>query len=468
MISRPRWRASLAGLAVAVGGVLVGATPAAAFEVIRVTSLSDTPAPGQTTLRQAIDQANSASAPVEIDLARRGQYVLNTCAPSSDTSNRQGQLYYFGTAQLTIQGNENTLRQTCPDRVLGVDTDSLVNINDLTIKGGNSVGIYGGGVYSGGTGEIDFKNDVFTGNHADGAGGAIATGGGKTVITGSVIVGNSSTELAGGVASTGPMVLVKSIVTGNTANTVLRPGPPPIGGIAASAGLTMVYSTVQDNTPENIDVQMGGLVSYASLVGLTHGNFTGSAYRNCNIGGGTTSLGYNFDPDGSCGFGKGPGDRSHGGDPKLRPVTTLGRLEILPAAGSPVIDAIPKAACAPAKIVAMVPVWSGLRYDLVSTPRPQGRGCDIGAIEVPVPVAAIKAAHRGKVGQAVRFSGAASRELGGGIVKYLWSFGDHSRRATGMHVKHVYRRRGRFTVTLTVVDRAGKRDTVTARITVRR
>jgi PKD domain len=458
-------RGALVVVGVAASG-LVAAPSALAIQTIVVNTNRDGAVPGKTTLRQAIDRANLAAGEVDIVLAARGTYALSQCGPGTDETNRQGPLTYYGGVTLTISGNGNTLRQTCSsDRVLNLLSSNLVNINDLTVAGGDAAGQPGGGIWSQAGGELDLKNDVFTGNHSDAAGGGVAAAG-KVVATGTTFTLNSGTELAGAIASTGPIELVKSTVTGNNGGTAPT-SPANVGGIAASDGLTMIYSTVQDNTAQNINVQSGGLTSYGSVVGLAR---TGRTYPSCQIGGGTTSLGYNFSNDASCGFGHGAGDRSNGGDPKLRPQNSpSGALEIVPAPHSRLIDAISRSRCAPRNIVSLAPVWAGLTTDQFGTPRPQGRGCDIGAVEVPVPVARIHVLTRHpREGSAVRFSGAGSRVFGGRIVRYIWSFGDRSRRASGASVKHSYRRAGRYTIALTVVDRAGSKAAATARIRIAR
>lgn len=462
----PRARNAAALIAV-VGGVLALPSSALAIQAIDVTTTQDGSVPGKTTLRQAIAQANQASGAVEVTLTARGTYALTQCGPGTDTSNTVGNLVYYGGIQLTIEGNGNTLRQTCPgDRVLLNQSSALVNVNDLTVTGGDAAAQPGGGIWSQGSGELDLKNDVFTNNHSDAAGGGVAASGSKLVVTGSTFVTNSATELAGAIASIGPMELVNSTVSGNTGGTSSG-SPAPVGGVAASAGLVMVYSTVQDNTAENLNIEAGGLKSYASVVGLSHPTPGAASHPTCQIAGGTTSLGYNFSSDSSCGFGAGPGDRTHG-DPKIRPQNSAtGHFEAVPGPGSPLIGAIAKSQCAPRAIVAIVPVWAGLRYDEFGTPRPQGTGCDIGAAEVPMPVASLKVSlHRPRAGQKVRFT-STSTELSGRIVSYTWAFGDHSRKIHGGKVTHAFKRRGRYTVTLTVADASGEKASKVVRITVR-
>jgi hypothetical protein len=100
---------------------------------------------------------------------------------------------------------------------------------------------------------------------------------------------------------------------------------------------------------------------------------------NCAALIGTTSQGSNWDDDGTCGFGAGTGDHSNGGNPQLGALADNGgpTQTMLPQAASPLIDAIPVASCSGGV---------GIHADQIGTSRPQGLGCDIGSVEVPVVV----------------------------------------------------------------------------------
>jgi chitodextrinase len=65
----------------------------------------------------------------------------------------------------------------------------------------------------------------------------------------------------------------------------------------------------------------------------------------------------------------------------------------------------------------------------------------------------------------VTFDARKSKETGGHIVSYRWKFGDGTK-AKGRKVKHAFKRRGRYTVALTVRDDAGHKATVKHKVKV--
>jgi hypothetical protein len=96
----------------------------------------------------------------------------------------------------------------------------------------------------------------------------------------------------------------------------------------------------------------------------------------CFVAYGVRRHGYNFSDDDLCGF-KDPTDRENAGDPKLGPLADNGGSTptLLPQPGSPLIDAIPLASC-------QANGAAGITEDQRGIARPQGPGCDIGAVEV--------------------------------------------------------------------------------------
>jgi hypothetical protein len=248
----------------------------------------------------------------------------------------------------------------------------------------NTAGGEGGGVSSSGGGaQTSVTNSTISGNEAAAAGGGLSSGGGgaTTTVTASTISGNTSGAEGGGVDAGGggsTHRYVNSTITGNRAETG--------GGISSSrdAPVELTYVTLADNTASvgaNVAIysfgeqtDFGQLVSFGSVIADGH------VGANCALPGPSTqSDGYNYDTGSSCGFGGAPGDVAAGGNPLLGVLAENGgpTPTRLPLAGSPLIDAIPVAACAP-----------GITVDQRGVTRPQdgdgdgSGGCDIGAVEV--------------------------------------------------------------------------------------
>lgn len=379
-------RTRMAGALVAAGALagatlLVNAAPAGAVTVST-----------EAQLRTAFADA----AETQIDLAN--DITLTTCPGVG-----LGQLDRTSTTALTINGNGFTITQTCVgERVMQQRDAGELVLEDITITGGNlptGGPNGGGGVFASGNGPVTLTNATVTGNSAPSTGGgginaAVVTatnstisnndaddfGGGMNVqtatLTNSTVSGNTSAGRAGGIGAA-TVMLTNSTVTGNTAAGVVIVGPNGGGGLFASE-VTLVYATVVGNTAPtaagsaNVFAETV-LTSFGSVVALPQG---GSA--NCGVGG-TTSNGFNFSDDASCGFAQST-DRQNAGDPGLGPLANNGgpTQTRLPQTGSPLIDAISAASC-------QADGASGITTDQRGVTRPQAAECDIGAVEVEVP-----------------------------------------------------------------------------------
>ncbi len=194
-------------------------------------------------------------------------------------------------------------------------------------------------------------NSTFSGNTAGGVGGATrSSAGGEYTITNSTFSGNTAGDEGGAIRTSDAAISLTYVtMTGNSAPT----GAHVFGRGAASS-----------------------LVAFGSVLADPLG---GGA--NCSIAGTSTSNGYNYSTDASCGF-TGTGDTQGGAAPQLGALANNGgpTQTMLPAPGSPLVDAIPVAACAPA-----------ITIDQRGFPRPAdgnndgSTGCDIGAVEVQPP-----------------------------------------------------------------------------------
>jgi hypothetical protein len=157
-------------------------------------------------------------------------------------------------------------------------------------------------------------------------------------------------------------------VTGNSGSGLAT------GGIAAGS-LTLSFSTVVENSGFASNVGVNSLTSFGSVVALP-----GGGRPNCGTGTAgttTTSSGFNFSDDASCGF-TGSGDTQNGGNPALGPLVNNGgpTLTRLPFFGSPLVEAIPPSGGWP---------LCGVATDQRGVNRPQLSLCDIGAVEPQPP-----------------------------------------------------------------------------------
>lgn len=350
----------------AAGGVLIGVAPPAG-----AVSVSN-----EAELRAAF--ATDTVIDVDADI------VLSDC-----TGGGRVERPAAVTDPVTIDGHGHTILQTCADNVFDQEGSGLVTMRNVTITGGYASG-NGGGIFT--AGAVTVTDSMISENRADAAGGGIASQGVITLVN-STIDSNVSSGIGGGI-SVGPaslgltmtgstvsnnvgggigteantpsvsVTVVNSTITGNTN------GPTSLGGGIFSAGsTTLVYATVVSNTAGafgNIDTDT--LESFGSVV----------AKGGVNCLATTTSHGYNFSDDASCHF-TDPTDRENAGDPQLGPLADAGGATrtLVPEPVSPVIDAIPPGSCEAGGA-------SGITIDQRGITRPQGPGCDIGAVEVEV------------------------------------------------------------------------------------
>jgi hypothetical protein len=261
----------------------------------------------------------------------------------------------------------------------------------------------------------------FLNNHADDDGGAIDCNSSSQsmTVTGSTFAGNST--LAGNGDSGGSidmesnncsLSMTNSTVTTSTSgddaaitaenasdtvslvyssivNNATSPATPGVQSKAKTpttdeAGPTDIH-TETNNTPvatANVEVPAGAsLTMFGTVVARPHGGPNCSDTNGAPLTG-TLSAGYNFADDASCGLGTATDKQGAGLDPLLGPLASNGgpTQTLLPAIGSLLLDAIPVAAC-------QTGPSAGVTTDQRGVTRPQGPGCDIGAVEVQVIVA---------------------------------------------------------------------------------
>lgn len=253
--------------------------------------------------------------------------------------------------------SRSTVRGTPEFRIFTFVSGGAVSISGLTITGG-SVSGGGGSIFN--RDALALTNVTISGNTATVGGGGINNDGVQATmtITNSTISSNAATGLGaegGGIRNVGGLVNVtNSTISGNSAYYNDRGfGVTGRGGGIVGSRMNVTNSTISGNR-----AAYGGGIAGDSTVTLTRSIVAG----NVTIGGSA--------PDIAGGITDG-GNNLIGGDPRLGSLQDNGgpTQTMLPAADSPAIDA--GGACPTAT-------------DQRGFPRPQGRACDIGAVEVQI------------------------------------------------------------------------------------
>jgi hypothetical protein len=319
---------------------------------------------GICTMGDAFGAASLGGGDAGQDVTVKVSGAVGTLAVSPATLSYDGGT--GGNHVLTINGDGYALTQaTTAANDISLSSGAGLVVNGLRLSGGHT-GI------AGGAGPITITNSVITDNH--GGGGIVSSG--TITITNSTISGNSTVGPGGGIDSgASSLTIVNSTITGNTATTVG-------GGVFAPAGLTSIYTTINGNSAPvgaNVDGSTtGALVSFGSVFASPAGGGT-----NCADLSGMTSHGFNDEDDAAatCGFSTATADLAPGTAPHLGALANNGgpTPTELPQPGSPLIDAIPVPDCG---------AGVGIGTDQRGVVRPQGPGCDVGAVEVQQQTAA--------------------------------------------------------------------------------
>ncbi len=257
-----------------VSGVARGAT-------ITVNTIADevTPGDGQCSLREAINNANSASDTTSGDcVAGTGSdtitfslsYPATISLGSTLVINNNLTIVGPGASSLAISGNNS----------VGVFATSRggisVTISGLAIENGYSA--QGGGIYSYAT--LTLTNSVLSNNYSTGSGGGVYNNGGSVTASTCTFSSNSAAFDGGGIYSHGPITLTNSTLSGNSSG---HEGGA-IGNIPAGANgtVTITGSTLSGNSASN-----GGAINNAGAVTITTSTLTGnSANGPGGVGGG--------------------------------------------------------------------------------------------------------------------------------------------------------------------------------------
>ena len=247
----------------------------------------------------------------------------------------------------------------------GPGAPAIVNEGSLSITGGDvsfNEGFESPAVVSDG-GTLALTNVTLQAND----GGAIGNGGSATV-TGSTFAGNTNAAIRNG----GTLRLTNSTIVASEPVCTLGFGCDDSGHAIVNSGLTVVInSTIAQNVGFGLTADAG--VEYFLKNTIVAHNSRG----NCDAQGQTIeSEGHNLSDDATCAaYLSNDNDFSAGVDAGLDPSGLKdngGPTQTIALTPSSVaIDAIPLAAC-------------DVATDQRGIPRPQGRGCDVGAYEASV------------------------------------------------------------------------------------
>ncbi len=274
---------------------------------------------------------------------------------------------------------------------LYADEDGDVTVVDSTVDGSDADGP-GGAIWTL-DGDVTVVGSTLNGNRADDRGGAIGGEADVFVINSTIARNSAVAHVGGGIFSRGNLYVANSTVSNNYAEG-------QGGGILGGGVVRLEHSTILDNV-SSVAANVGAgerLESFASIVGPARTTDVSGEVQptetNCRVTS-TTSFGYNFVFDASCGLDD-PNDVVGEGDPLLGALLENGGFgeTRLPEPGSPVLDRVPAEDCALSPFEDVLKEGDQHLEGLVDDrralmakdqrgiDRPQGPACDVGAVEL--------------------------------------------------------------------------------------
>jgi predicted outer membrane repeat protein len=351
------------------------APPAAGQSTIAVTNTNDH---GDNTFRDVLeDQITDDDTVV---LTPGATYVLDDCNAGAVAPR----------AAVAIMGNGATIEMQCDSIIF--DTEVSMTFDSVVLTGGRDTDGRGGALHSDAP-SITFRDSAIIGNSTCGDGGALFLHDGNLMIVNSTIAGNSAARSGGAIAFDDDdpseryaVTISNSTISDNTAkgtggldlNThgdvrvIYSTIVGNAGGVATGPECTVsaVADAAEIGSSELSDVAVGNvtleteqtslLETFGSVIALATG---GPNCYDAALGvplNTTACAGYNYSDDASCGIAN-PNDR------QSMPNPLLGALGAIPVQDCAISDDF---------------VDFASMADERGVARPQGPGCDIGAVEV--------------------------------------------------------------------------------------
>jgi hypothetical protein len=374
----------LAPVAVALTLLAFPASAAAAGgATIVVDTTKDSNATTGCSLRQAIAAANTDQTVAGcVAGSSSGSDTIDVPAGTYDLNATFGQLLISSDLSIVGGGARSTdIRgYALGQRVFEISPGN-VTISGVTIEGGNETGGsgtdnpgVGGGIWVDSTASLTLQDSTVSGNHADQSGGGIDANGSLTVVR-STIENNTAGcgVISCGLGIGGGIDDFGPSVTVTNSTIMGNQAQGDGGGLYLAGPSTLTNDTIANNVADisqATGIGGGGIaVSSGNAADLTNTLLAGNTWN--GDGGNCSAAGIASLGGNLTDDGTcnlGLGDQ-HGVDPQLGGVDSSGPTDVLPlTSGSPAIDAGNILAC-PAT-------------DQRGVSRPQGAGCDIGAYEV--------------------------------------------------------------------------------------
>jgi filamentous hemagglutinin family protein len=223
--------------------------------------------PGNISLREAIAFID-VNGTIDFDSALTGGTIALLLGELS--IDRSMTINGLGSANLAISGN-NAFRVF---NIAGVGT--VLNLNDLTIRDGNTVGS-GGAFFVPNNNTLNLSNSIVTGNTALALGGGIRNLG-TVNITGSLLSNNTvqGNNSGGGIDNTGTLTLTNSTLSGNIAN-----GNSSGGAIWNNNIVTLNNVTIAENIANGVG-SSGGVASFGGTAILNNTLIAGNINPNAS------------------------------------------------------------------------------------------------------------------------------------------------------------------------------------------